>query len=243
VARINLARRAEIGREKRARTRAQLIKAAKTLLTKRPIEAVTVDEVVTAAAVAKGTFYYHFKHLEELADEVASELAHGFDALIQSRLLVLSDPFERVAAALMAFLDNAVEDPDWGRLLLNGGGPPESGRSIRKNLVADLEAARQLGNMGLDDVELAADLVIGIWREVTRAIVEGRLAVRGVDVACAAMLRALGLTRSQASALTARVRGKAIDLRANQTAAEQSQFGLGQKRKGSSLSSKASIKL
>jgi hypothetical protein len=78
-------------------------------------------------------------------------------------------------------------------------------------LIADLTAARQLGNLGLDDVELAADLVIGIWREVTRAIVEDRLAMGGVDVACAAMLRALGLTRSQASALAARVRRKAAD--------------------------------
>ena len=82
-------------------------------------------------------------------------------------------------------------------------------------MIADLTAARQLGNLGLDDVELAADLAIGIWREVTRAIVEDRLAMGGVDMACAAMLRALGLTRSQAAALTARVRRKATELRPN----------------------------
>jgi AcrR family transcriptional regulator len=209
VARVNLARRAEIGREKRARTRTQLIEAAKTLLAERSIEAVTVDEVVTAAAVAKGTFYYHFDDLEELAAAVASELAHGFDTLIQPRLATLSDPVERVAGGLMAFLDKAIEDPSWGQLVLNGPGPPELGRSVRQNLMADLKAARELGKLGLDDIELAADLVIGIWREVTRAIVEGRLAAGGVDVACAGMLRALGMTRSQAAALTARVRHKA----------------------------------
>ena len=215
MARVNRARRAEIGREKRERTRGQLIEAAKSLLTERPIEAVTVDEVVTAAAVAKGTFYYQFKDLEELAAAVANELAHGFDTLIQPRLLILSDPLERIAGGLMAFLDKAVAEPGWGQLVLNAPGPPELGRSVRKNLIADLTAARQLGTLGLDDVELAADLVIGIWREVTRAIVEGRLAAGGVDVACAGMLRALGLTRSQASALTTRVRRKATELRPN----------------------------
>ena len=215
MARVNRARRAEIGREKRERTRGQLIEAAKSLLTERPIEAVTVDEVVTAAAVAKGTFYYHFKDLEELAAAVANELAHGFDTLIHPCLLVLSDPLERIAGGLMAFLDKAVADVCWGRLVLNAPGPPELGRSVRENLIADLTAARQLGTLGLDDVELAADLVIGIWREVTRAIVEDRLAMGGVDVACAAMLRALGLTRSQASALTARMRRKAAELRPN----------------------------
>ena len=50
------------------------------------------------------------------------------------------------------------------------------------------------------------------------SVVEDRLGAGGVDVACAAMLRALGLTRSQASALTDRVRRKAIDLNANQVA-------------------------
>jgi AcrR family transcriptional regulator len=218
VARVNLARRAEIGREKRTRTRTQLIEAAKTLLAERPIEAVTVDEVVTAAGVAKGTFYYHFNDLEELAAAVASELAHGFDTLIQPRLVALSDPVERVAGGLMAFLDKAVEDPTWGRLVLNGPGPPELGSSVRHNLMVDLMAARQLGKLGLDDVELAADLVIGIWREVTRGIVEARLAAGGVDVACAGMLRALGLTRSQAAALTARVRHKAYNPGTNKIA-------------------------
>ena len=46
---INLERRAEIGREKRARTKARLIAAAKALYSTRPWESVTVDEVVNEA--------------------------------------------------------------------------------------------------------------------------------------------------------------------------------------------------
>ncbi len=56
MARINLERRAEIGREKRARTKAQLIAAAKALFSTRAWESVTVDELVDEAGVAKGTF-------------------------------------------------------------------------------------------------------------------------------------------------------------------------------------------
>lgn len=215
MARVNLARRAEIGREKRARTRTQLIEAAKSLLTERPMEAVTVDEVVTAAAVAKGTFYYHFNDLEELAAAVASEMAHGFDELIGPRRLAFSDPLERVTCGVMGFLDKAVGDHRWGRLVLNGPTPPGLRRPVRDHLMADLAAAKQVGELDFEDIELAADVVIGIWREVTRAIVEGRLGAGSVDVACATMLRALGLTRSQASALTARVRRKAANLRPN----------------------------
>ena len=74
MAHINLERRAEIGREKRARTKAQLIAAAKALCSTRPWESVTVDEVVNEAGVAKGTFYTHFNDLNELAAAVADEL-------------------------------------------------------------------------------------------------------------------------------------------------------------------------
>jgi AcrR family transcriptional regulator len=43
MAKIDLVRRAEIGREKRARTRAQILEAGALLLAERPPEALTVD--------------------------------------------------------------------------------------------------------------------------------------------------------------------------------------------------------
>jgi AcrR family transcriptional regulator len=73
MARIDPVRRAQIGQERRARTRAQLISAASTLFAKRAIEAVTVDDVVTEAGVAKGTFYVHFDDLQSLTAAVAGE--------------------------------------------------------------------------------------------------------------------------------------------------------------------------
>ena len=60
MATIDPIRRAEIGREKRARTRSRLVAAAKSLFARSAVEAVTVDEVEKEAGVAKGTFYFHF---------------------------------------------------------------------------------------------------------------------------------------------------------------------------------------
>jgi hypothetical protein len=55
----------EIGRERRARTRAQLVEAARFLFTSRPIASVTVEDVTKQARLAKGTFYSHFRQLDE----------------------------------------------------------------------------------------------------------------------------------------------------------------------------------
>ena len=82
MAKIDLARRAEIGREKRAKTRAQIVGAGLMLLAERPPEALTIDNIVEAAGVAKGTFYYHFQSIEELVAAVGAELADSFDELL-----------------------------------------------------------------------------------------------------------------------------------------------------------------
>ena len=116
MANVNLERRAEIGREKRARTRSQLINAAKTLFSKRPWKLVTIDELVQEAAVAKGTFYSHFNDLEELAAEVADELIDAFDAMIQPQRLSISDPLLRIVFGCDAFLRQSLSDRSWALL-------------------------------------------------------------------------------------------------------------------------------
>lgn len=215
MAQINLNRRAEIGREKRARTRAQLLEGAKSLLAERPIAAITIDDIVATSGVAKGTFYYHFKDIVELAGAIARDLTTDLDDLIRPPRLAFDNPLERVSFGLLAFLGKAVEDHRWGRLVLNGlPASPELGQSVRQNLVADLAEAKRGGWLGVDDIELAADLVIGIWREVTQGITDGRLGPGTVDASCVAALCALGLTRSEAAALVARVRKKSVGLAA-----------------------------
>jgi AcrR family transcriptional regulator len=57
MAKIDLARRAEIGRERRARTRALILNAGAALLAERPAPTITVEAVAEAAGVAKGTFF------------------------------------------------------------------------------------------------------------------------------------------------------------------------------------------
>src|SRR5271165_4363825 len=116
MANINLERRAEIGREKRARTKAQLIAAAKALGSTRPWESMTVDEVVNEAGVAKGTFYTHFNDLSELAAAVADDLIQSFDELIQFRRLAISDPLLRIAFGCDAFIAKSLEDRLWASL-------------------------------------------------------------------------------------------------------------------------------
>ncbi|WP_046869531.1 TetR/AcrR family transcriptional regulator [Microvirga massiliensis] len=193
MAKIDAARRAEIGQEKRARTRAQILDAGTMLLAERPPEALTVDAVVEAAGVAKGTFYYHFQSIEELAAAVGAKLGESFDDLLTAARLELPDPIARLSFAFTQFLDKAISDPIWARLVVQSSqAPTEFARGIRAHLKADLTEANDQGRLSVHDVELAADIVIGIWLQVVRGSLERRAASDLASQALNAVLRALG---------------------------------------------------
>src|SRR5918994_6291970 len=192
MAKVDLARRAEIGREKRARTRAQIVEAGAMLLAERPLEALTVDVVVEAAGVAKGTFYYHFQSLEELAAAVGEKLGESFDELLAPARLSLPDPVARITFGLTEFMAKALADPIWARLVVQSAhARTEFARIIRENLKTDLNEVKAQGRMVVQDVELAADIVMGIWLQVMRGTLQRAAAPDLTRQALEAVLRAI----------------------------------------------------
>jgi len=193
MAKVDLARRAEIGRERRAKTRAQLVEAGEMLLAERPPEALTVDAVVDAAGVAKGTFYYHFQSIDELAAAVGAKLGESFDELLTPARLEFRDPVERLSFAFTQFLERAISDAGWARLVVQSSqSATEFGLGVRANLKADISEAIAQDRLTVRDAELAADIVIGIWLQVTRGILERGGQRELTRQASEAVLRALG---------------------------------------------------
>ena len=140
MAKINLERRAEIGAEKRARTRAQILAAANTLFAKRPWGSVTVDDLVAEAGVAKGTFYVHFDDMDALAAAVADDLIRTFDEMLQPYRLSIDDPLVRIAFGCNAFLEKALNDPVWASLVARmARSYPAVGRTARNPAVGGPE--------------------------------------------------------------------------------------------------------
>ena len=205
MANIDLARRAEIGREKRARTRVQIVDAGLILLAERPPEGLTVDAIVESAGVAKGTFYYHFQSVEELVAAVGAKLADTFDELLAPSRLDQPDPIERMCFAFTQFLEKAISDPVWARLVVRSAQAPAG---VREHLKADLAEAIAEGELAIEDVELAADIVVGIWLQVARGTLERRAAPDLTRQALQAALRALGVPEGTGAAGRGRASGR-----------------------------------
>lgn len=206
MAKVDPIRRAEIGREKRARTRAQLVAAATSLYAKQAVDSVTVDDVVREAGVAKGTFYVHFTGLDALNAAVAEELVRSLDELLQPVRLSLDEPALRIAFGCSAFIDKALDDATWARFasrfLLTA---PMRGEIVRRHLLEDLQQLSKALPQGEVSPQLNLEIVAGIILQLMRALSEGRLSPQDRNPAIGAILRAIGLDARRAGAILTRL--------------------------------------
>jgi AcrR family transcriptional regulator len=205
MANIDPIRRAEIGREKRTRTRAQLVAAAGALFARQAVESVTVDDVVREAGVAKGTFYVHFKDLPELTAAVVDGLVKVIDDLLQPMRLSIDDPALRIAFGCSCFIDRALADPGWAGVAARMAAATATvGEVARRRLLEDIKRYVK-SHGGAISAELALEVVIGIVLQVFAAIAEGRLSSRHREGVIAAVLRAIGLDARQVKSVLTRL--------------------------------------
>lgn len=198
MANVDPVRRAEIGREKRARTRAQLIAAAHALFARQTVESVTVDDVVTEAGVAKGTFYVHFDDLRSLTAAVAEELIQSIDEAMQPGRLARSDPASRIAFCCSCLIDKALIDPAWASVLARMISASASGSAIarQRHVFEDLSDLSKSLPGGVSPA-LSLEIIVGILIQLAGAFSEGRLSWRDREPTIAAILRALGADARQ----------------------------------------------
>ncbi len=167
----------------------------------------------------KGTFYYHFQSISELAAAVDVMLGESFDEMLTPARLKLRAPIARVAFGFTQFLEKGSADHVWARLVVQSAqSPTEFGRGVRENLKADLAEAIALGRLTVSEVELAANIVMGIVVErqpscpadikvdalhivlqVMRSMLERGARHDLTNDALEAMLRALGADQPEAT--------------------------------------------
>ena len=144
---------------RRARTRGALLEAGRVLLASRDVDALSVDEIVAAADVAKGSFYNHFADKDVFAREIGAAVRRQAEEAVSRANAGVADAAVRVARALCVFIRFAIEHRDSAQLLwrLNSGATIADApvnRGLREEV---LRAHRQRrlrrpgrGNLGAD---------------------------------------------------------------------------------------------
>ncbi|EIZ78538.1 TetR family transcriptional regulator [Novosphingobium sp. Rr 2-17] len=104
---------------RRLRTRSALLGAGQKLFADRHIDGVTIDDIVEAADVAKGSFYNHFDGKESLADAIIELVQGDCEREVFAVNLDIEDPSVRVARAMAALIRYARQHPDRYQSMVN----------------------------------------------------------------------------------------------------------------------------
>jgi AcrR family transcriptional regulator len=134
------------------RTRARIREAANGLFLAQGVEATTVDAIVNAAGVSKGTFYLHFDRKEDLLLEYGAKRLGRIREMLGD--LVTRDTF---ADALAELVDTAIRGKAWdravtGRAIVEMGTSAERLSSSPQKLLKPLVEIGQARGQVRDDI-------------------------------------------------------------------------------------------
>lgn len=117
--RSDKARRLELGRQRRAKTRAKVIAAAFKLFGEKEGLYARIEDVSQGADITRAMFYDHFSGMAELREAVSYEVTDDFPSAVSRTIALLDNARERIAVAIRFYLHRVREVPGWGRAMIN----------------------------------------------------------------------------------------------------------------------------
>lgn len=198
---------AERGNPRAERTRAALIAAGRRLYSQRPVDAVTVDDIVQAAAVGKGSFYNHFADRDALVRAISSEIRGHVEAAITRANAEVQDPARRMARAVCSYLRFALDGSEAAGVLVRvHSGHTSMSTPLNRGLVEDIEHGLDSGRFVIPTVEAGVLYVLGVTQLALVRIVQEPTLAFAVSLSqqmCALTLRGLGVPVAEADLIAA----------------------------------------
>lgn len=116
---VDPSRRAEIGAQRRAKTRARIVAAAFEIFGEEHGLLARIEDVVDKAGVTRATFYNHFNGMAELREALTEEVTHDFLVSVTDTISPMADARHRASIAVRFYLHRARSDRRWGWSMLN----------------------------------------------------------------------------------------------------------------------------
>lgn len=186
---------------RKLRTRDALVGAAESLFAARGPDAVSIDEIVARADIAKGSFYNHFDDKDDLVREIARVIRGEIEREVAAMNKGIADSAHCVAQALCVFARFASRHPNRVRALSHMHPSATDPKApINEGVRRDVMFGFAAGRFFATSRDAAILFVIGaVQASFHRASVIGETATRQLAPAMAALLlNGLGLVPSEA---------------------------------------------
>lgn len=142
--------------------RAQILDAAAEVLTERGARATTMDRVAEVAGVAKGTVYLHFASKDALFGALRARYDEDLLSAAGEALGSTGSPRQRLEGLLGQAIVLHARRAELHHVLFHeiGGSEEAAMRRFRVLLAGFVEAGVRSGDFDVDDVEIAAALLL-----------------------------------------------------------------------------------
>jgi AcrR family transcriptional regulator len=148
---------------RRTLSRQALLESATELIGQRGLSAVSVDEIVERAGVAKGTFYNHFRDKQDIAQQIALGIRYEIRDRIAGLKVGNPDPARHLAIALTLFLQLAVHKPQRARMLATLlSKPADIEAPMNARVRQTLESGSAAGRFVFNSLDAALAFVLGV---------------------------------------------------------------------------------
>jgi AcrR family transcriptional regulator len=200
---IDPARRAEIGAERRLRTRADILGAALDLFGQPHGRNTRIEDVCERAEVSRGTFYNYFTGIEPLLEALSNALTDDFDAAVHAAFESLDGPVARSCAAMRYYLHGALQDRRWGWAIVNSSvGRTLYSENITARVRESIQAGIDSGDFTLDSADVGRDILLGTGISATISLLHGGTPADYPEKVARQVLLGFGASRAVATALT-----------------------------------------
>ena len=191
--------RQRVAAERRERMRARLLASAMRLVAEKGPAATSIDDVISAAEVSRGTFYKYFPSPDALVRDLAVEIANELIAMAEPVVLSYEDPAERVSGGMRLVARLAIDHPLAATFLVRLGWPDARGPNMLLDFVKrDLSEGIRQGRFTRMPIALALNIVTGAVLGATHCMLEPGCSSDFAEQSAAAALRGLGLDAKSA---------------------------------------------
>lgn len=191
--------RTVVAAERRERMRARLLSSALDLVAHRGPAATSIDDVIAAADVSRGTFYRYFDSPQTMVRELALAITNELIAIAESVVQLHTDPAERVACGVRVVTRLAVSHPAVAgflvRLAWADVGEQELMLAFAKR---DLQEGLRRRRFLRMPIQLALNIVAGTTLGAVQSLLQPGCPADFAEQAAASALRALGLDDREA---------------------------------------------
>ena len=153
----------------------------------------SLDDIIKAADISKGTFYKYFTSLEDAVSQHGAELARQMILDMNAVYSPLTRPLDRVAMGCQLFLYRGMNDRGWATFISHIEDLPQD-NLLRRYIVSDLEEGKAAGQFKVATTEATAWLVIGVTFAALKQISLGHGSQEFIRETVTFLLRGLGAT-------------------------------------------------